>query len=479
MNAQLSVLLPELLLAGMGMLILLVGVVGRPSERVAFFLTNLGLLSAMGGVVVVGERGSETFFAGMLQLDRFALFFRLLFLLSALLVVWLSRPFLLRAQQAPWEYYALILFATLGMSFLASGVHLAGLYVSLELMALSSYILAGYFRGEVKSHEAATKYFVLGALSSGILIYGLSLIYGVTGSLSLAEVSGKLAAGPRSVVATAGVFLLLSGLLFKVAAVPFHVWTPDVYEGAPTPMTAFFSVGPKAAAFAMLVRVLWVGLAPAAPDWRLLLSWVAAATMVWGNVAALTQENVKRMLAYSSIAHAGYALLGVVSGGALGTQAVLFYMLVYAVTNLGAFGLVVLLASKEYAGEKVTDFRGLARRQPLAAAAMLLFLLSLGGIPPTAGFMGKLYLFAAAVHAGYAWLAVVGVIMSAVSLYYYFRIVKEMYLASAEEGEAVAVLSEAWGVRALAVCALATLLFGVYPTSALAFLAPAAMIVPW
>lgn len=479
MNAQVSVLLPELILAGMGMLILLAGVLGRGSERLAFFLANLGLLASVVAVIGVGERGQQTFFAGMLQLDRFSLFFRLLFLASALLVVWLSRPFLLRAQQTPWEYYALILFATLGMCFLASGVHLAGLYVSLELMALSSYILAGYFRGEVKSHEAATKYFVLGALSSGILIYGLSLIYGATGSLSLAHVSQKLTAGPQTFAATSGIFLLLAGMLFKVAAVPFHVWTPDVYEGAPTPMAAFFSVGPKAAAFAMLVRVLWVGLGPAAPDWRLVVSWVAAATMVWGNVAALTQENVKRLLAYSSIAHAGYALLGVLAGGTLGTQSVLFYMLVYAVTNLGAFGLVVLLASKEYAGEKVSDFRGLAHRQPVAAFAMLLFLLSLGGIPPTAGFMGKLYLFAAAVHAGYAWLAVVGVVMSAVSLYYYFRIVKEMYLASPEEGEAVGVLAEAWGVRALVVCALATLLFGLYPTSALAFLAPAATIVPW
>ncbi|MCX7895515.1 MAG: NADH-quinone oxidoreductase subunit N [Thermoanaerobaculum sp.] len=479
MNAQLSVLLPELILAGLGMVLLLVGVTRRASPSWAFSLANLGLVAAAVAVFVVGERGQTTFFSGMVQLDRFALFFRLLFLFAALLVVWLSRDFLRRAQQNPWEYYALVLFATLGMSFLASGVHLAGLYVSLELMALSSYILAGYFRGEVKSHEAATKYFVLGALSSGVLVYGLSLLYGATGSLDLVELRQILAQQPPSMAAMAGVFLLLAGMLFKVAAVPFHVWTPDVYEGAPTPMTAFFSVGPKAAAFAMMVRVFWVGLAPAAEDWRVFLAWIAAATMVWGNVAALTQDNVKRLLAYSSIAHAGYALLGVVAGGQLGIQAVLFYMLVYALTNLGAFGLVVLLGSKEYAGEKVSDFRGMGRKHPLAAFAMLLFLLSLGGIPPTAGFMGKLYLFAAAVHAGFAWLAVVGVVMSAVSLYYYFRIVREMYLPTEEEEEPLPVLSEAWGVRALAVCAFLTLLFGVYPTSVLAFTAPAAMIAPW
>ncbi len=479
MNANLTVLAPELILAGAGMLILLAGVAGKASQRLAFALVNLGLVAAAAGVIAVGERDDGPFFAGMIQLDRFALYFRLLFVVAALLVCWLSRPFLLRAGRNPWEYYALVVFATLGMAFLASGVNLAGLYVALELMALSSYILAGYYRGEVKSHEAATKYFVLGALSSGVLVYGLSLLYGAFGTLSLADLSQRLAQGPRSVAATAGIFLLLSGMLFKVAAVPFHVWTPDVYEGAPTPIAAFFSVGPKAAAFAMLLRVLWAGLAPASPDWRVFVSWVAAATMVWGNVAALTQENVKRMLAYSSIAHAGYALLGVVAGGPLGTQAVLFYMLAYTVTNLGAFGLVVLLASKEYAGEKVADFRGLARRQPLAAFAMLLFLLSLGGIPPTAGFMGKLYLFAAAVHAGYAWLAVVGVIMSAVSLYYYFRIVREMYLSGGEGTDGLPILAEAWGVRALVVCAVATLLFGVYPTSTLDFLAPAANIWPW
>jgi NADH-quinone oxidoreductase subunit N len=475
MSFPVGLLLPELLLAGMGMVVLLGGAL-KLSPKLAFALTNLALLASAVAALAAGER-EGTFFAGMAAFDRFALFFRLLFLLAGILVVWLSHPFLLRAGRSPWEYDALLLFATLGMCLLASGVHLAGLYVSLELMALASYILAGYFRSEVKSHEAATKYFVLGALSSGVLVYGLSLVYGATGTLSLAALASKLAQAEPSTALLAGLFLLLAGMLFKVAAVPFHVWTPDVYEGSPTPITAFFSVGPKAAAFALLLRVLWSGFAPLSADWRELLAWVAAATMVWGNVAALTQDNVKRMLAYSSIAHAGYALLGLVAGGPLGVQSVLFYMLAYTVTNLGAFGVVALLASQEYAGEKVSDFRGLGRRQPVAAFAMLLFLLSLGGIPPTVGFFGKLYLFAAAVHAGYAWLAVVGVIMSAVSLYYYFRIVKEMYLAGEEQG--LPVWGEAWGVRALAVCAAATLLLGILPGKALAFTGPAAAIWPW
>jgi NADH-quinone oxidoreductase subunit N len=476
MNIHLGLLLPELLLAAMGMGLLLVGLWRPQAGKLAFFLTNLSLVAAAAATALLGEGGEA--FAGTVLVDRFALYFRLLFLLAGLLVAWLSQEFLQRAGQSPWEYYALLLFTLVGMCLLASGVHLAGLYVALELMALSSYILAGFWRGQVKSHEAATKYFVLGALSSGILVYGLSLIYGATGTLSLREVQGKLAQGPGSLALLAGVFLFLCGLLFKVAAVPFHLWTPDVYEGAPTPMTAFFSVGPKAAAFAMLLRVLWAAFTPLAGDWQNLLAWVAALTMVWGNVAALTQENVKRMLAYSSIAHAGYALLGVVAGGFLGIQSVLFYLLAYTLTNLGAFGLVVFLASEEYAGEKVRDFRGLGHRQPLAALAMLLFLLSLGGIPPTAGFMGKLYLFAAAVHSGFAWLAVVGVLMSAVSLYYYFRIVKEMYL-SGEEEQGRPILLANWGTAALVLCALGTLLFGLWPTPALGFTLPAATVAPW
>lgn len=476
MSFDLTVLLPELILSGMGMFMLLCAASRKLPQKVPFLLANLALVAAAVATVSVGERAGVGYFSGMLSIDRFAFYFRLLFLLTAFLVVWLSQAFLLRAQARLWEYYALLLFATTGMALLASGVHLASLYVALELMALSSYILAGYLRGEVKSHEAATKYFVLGAFSSGVLVYGLSLIYGSTGTLSLERIAQELAIGPAGLPLLVGLFLLTAGMFFKVAAVPFHFWTPDVYEGAPTPITAFFSVGPKAAAFAMLVRILWAGFGSLAGDWRQLVSWVAAATMVWGNVAALTQENVKRMLAYSSIAHAGYALLGVVAGGSLGLQSVLFYLLVYTVSNLGAFGLVALLASREYAGEKVSDFRGLGRRQPLAAFAMLIFLLSLGGIPPTAGFMGKLYLFAAAVGSGYAWLAVVGVLMSAVSLYYYFRIVKEMYLSGEEAG--MPVLPEPWGVRAVTICALATLGLGIYPVTALALAASGAFPAP-
>ncbi len=471
MGRDLFALLPELLLAGLGMAVLLAGLGkgARRHGRLGFLAAGaVAIAAAALAVAAAGTDGGATYFFGMFALDRFAVFFKALFLLTALLSIALSLAYLEAHDVRPGEYHSLVLFATLGMMVMASSVNLASIYVGLELMALSTYVLAGYFRREVKSHEAATKYFVLGALSSGVLLYGLSLLYGTVGTLDLGAMAARLAAGPASTATLVGVALLACGFLFKVAAVPFHVWTPDVYEGAPTPITAFMSVGPKAAAFAIFLRVFLGGLGPLAPDWRVWIAAAAALTMVWGNVAALTQDNVKRMLAYSSIAHAGYALLGLVAGGAAGVQSVLFYMLAYTVTNLGAFGFVILLESRGYAGELVSDYAGLARKHPLAAFGMLLFLLSLGGIPPTVGFMGKLYLFAAAVQAGHVWLVVVAVIMSAVSLYYYFRIAMQMYLREGEGAEPAALVSAPWTERAIVLCSLAVILVGVYPAPVLA-----------
>jgi len=471
MARDLFALLPELVLAFCGMVVLLAGL-GTGSRRHGLLgLLAVGSLMATGvALAVVGSAAdtSATYFFGMFAVDRFALFFKALFLLASLLAVLLSLEYLRRYDVRPGEYHALLLFATLGMVVMASSVNLASIYVGLELMALSTYVLAGYFRREVKSHEAATKYLVLGALSSGVLLYGLSLLYGAVGTLDLAAMAGRLSAAPPGTAALVGTALLACGFLFKVAAVPFHVWTPDVYEGAPTPITAFLSVGPKAAAFAIFLRVFLGGVGPLAADWRVWIGAASALTMVWGNVAALTQDNVKRMLAYSSIAHAGYALLGLIAGGAAGVQSVLFYMLVYTVTNLGAFGFVILLESRGYAGELVSDYAGLARKHPLAAFGMLLFLLSLGGIPPTAGFMGKLVLFAAAVEAGYVWLVVVAVIMSAVSLYYYFRIAMQMYLREGEGAEPAALVAAPWSERAIALCGAAVLVIGLYPAPFLA-----------
>jgi NADH-quinone oxidoreductase subunit N len=471
MRADLIALLPELVLATLAMVVLLAGLASskrRHGALAAGAVLSLAATALALGVAQTPTDPAARLFSGMFALDHFAVFFKALFLLSSALTVLLSLDYLRRNDARPGEYYALILFATVGMMTMASGTNLATIYVGLELMALSTYVLAGYFRREVKSHEAATKYFVLGAMSSGVLLYGLSLIYGTTGTLDLAVLARTLKGGHASESTLVGVALLGCGFLFKVSAVPFHVWTPDVYEGAPTPITAFMSVGPKAAAFAMFLRVFLGGLGPLDGQWRWLVGAAAALTMVWGNIAALTQDNVKRMLAYSSIAHAGYALVGLVAGGPAGIQSVLFYMLVYTVTNLGAFGFVIMLESRGYAGETVQDYAGLARKHPLAAFGMLLFMLSLGGIPPTAGFMGKLYLFAAAVNAGYVVLVVIAVLMSAVSLYYYFRIVLQMYLRDGEDAEPATLLAAPWTERVVWACGVAVLVIGLLPAPFLA-----------
>jgi NADH-quinone oxidoreductase subunit N len=372
---------------------------------------------------------------------------------------------------------SLIIFATVGMFVMASGASLASLYVGLELMALSVYVLVGYFKLEVKSNEGAVKYFVLGAASSAILLYGMSLVYGALGTLDLHQIRDSLTAVPTSnPMLVLGMVLVSFGMLFKVAAVPFHVWTPDAYEGAPTPVTAFISVAPKAAAFAMFMRLFFDAFAPGVEHWRVVL-WVAsAATMIYGNVAALTQDNVKRMLAYSSIAHGGYALMGLVAFNLTGAWALLMYILIYSIMNVGAFGFVILLESKGYAGELISDYAGLSKRHPSGAAGMLVFMLALAGIPPTAGFMGKLYIFAAAVEGGYVLLTVIAVIMSAVSLYYYFRIVVQMYLQDGEEegAEPAELLRDRWTEVMITACVALTLIFGIWPAPVVAWAKTAA-----
>src|SRR5438128_2610991 len=304
------------------------------------------------------------------------------------------------------------------------------------------------------------KYFMLGAVSSGILLYGISLIYGVCGSLNLLDISRSMSTIISNDALMFGIMLLGAGFCFKIAAVPFHVWTPDVYEGAPTPITAFLSTASKAAAFSVFARVFYLGLHDFHLDWSNVLATISALSMVLGNLAAITQDNVKRMLAYSSIAHAGYALLGIISLNNTGLRGILVYTLVYVFANLGIWATVLMLRRHEYAGERVDDFEGLHRRAPFIAFAMVIFLLSLGGIPPTAGFIGKYFLFAAAIQAGFGWLAIIAVLMSAVSMFFYFRIVVAMYLREGREAE-VAITP---ALKFVAVTCLAvTLIFGVAP----------------
>jgi NADH-quinone oxidoreductase subunit N len=347
---------------------------------------------------------------------------------------------------------------------MAGGIDLITIFIGLETMAVSFYILAGFIKPNQRSNEAAVKYFLLGAFSLGILLYGMSLMYGLSGTTNLrtmATVFTGQEQDPRLVLA---VILVVAGVGFKIAAVPFHMWAPDVYEGAPTPITAFLSVGSKAASFAMVIRIFVEGLPSMNADWRLLFEVLAIVTMTVGNVAAVTQTNIKRMLAYSSIAHAGYILIGIVAWtptNPRGITAALIYLLVYSFMQLGAFAVVVMLRREDVVGDELKDFSGLAFRNPFAAFAMLLFMLSLGGIPPTAGFMGKFWLFSAAIDAHYYGLALIGVLNSAISLYYYIRIVVFMYLKKETIGSQPTT-SPALAV-VLGVAVLGTLVIGVYP----------------
>ncbi|MFL6200568.1 MAG: NADH-quinone oxidoreductase subunit N [Thermoanaerobaculia bacterium] len=460
---------PEMLLSAAGLLLLLVGTMGRGFRNLEAAVVSVFSLVLTGGLLyfVHAERlewRSELILGNTFVLDGFAFFWKMLVLVATILTILIAYRFVEEGGYRATEFYALLLFATAGMMFMASGYTLLTIWIGLETMALASYILAGFFKREVRSNEAALKYFILGALSSGILLYGISLLYGATGTIQLAGLAFAVSqpAVAANMLVPLGWILLLAGLFFKVAAVPFHVWTPDVYVGAPTPITAWLAVASKGASFAILVRILYEGLWPVAVDWQWIVALVASASMIWGNLAALTQTNVKRLLAYSSIANAGYVLIGVLAVSKMGLQSVLFYLLAYTFVTLGAFGTVILLERREYAGETAEDYAGLAKRSPFLAAMMLLFLLALTGIPLTGGFVGKLYLFAAAIEAGWTWVAVIGVITSAISLYYYFRIVVYMYQRDPVQSTPIALRSPAL-VAVIAFCALLTVLLGVVP----------------
>jgi NADH-quinone oxidoreductase subunit N len=347
------------------------------------------------------------------------------------------------------------------MIVMADGIDLVTIFVGLETMAIAFYILTGYLKPSRRSNEAAVKYFLLGAFSLGILLYGMSLLYGLTGTTNLRDIARLVGTGEPGPLLRLAVIFVVAGVGFKIAAVPFHMWAPDVYEGAPTPITGFLSVGSKAASFAMLLRIFVEGLPSVSADWRLLFYVLAVVTMTVGNIAAITQSNLKRMLAYSSIAHAGYVLIGVVAGTPRGVSAMLIYLAIYAFMQLGAFAVLAMLRRADVVGDEMKDVSGLYFRNPAAAFAMLLFMLSLGGIPPTAGFMGKLWLFGAAIEAGYVWLAVIGVVNSAISLYYYIRVVVFMWIKEETIGSPV-VTSPALALT-LGAALAGTLILGVYP----------------
>src|SRR5262245_35890537 len=454
-------ILPELVLTG-GALLLLVVDVMLPRGSKALMWVAVAVLAATAVSLWPFRSVHVEVSHGLIAVDQFGVFFKAIFLVAAILTVLMSQHYLEIEGASPGEYYFLILCATLGMMIMAGGIDLITLFIGLETMAVSFYILTGFIKPNQRSNEAAVKYFLLGAFSLGILLYGMSLLYGLSGTTNLrvmaTSFAGQAAADRRLILA---VILVVAGVGFKIAAVPFHMWAPDVYEGAPTPITAFLSVGSKAASFAMLIRIFLEGLPSMSPDWRLLFQVLSIATMTIGNFAAVTQTNVKRMLAYSSIAHAGYVLIGIVAGTPRGITATLVYLMIYTFMQLGAFAVIVVLRRQDIAGDELKDFSGLHFRNPFAAFAMLLFMLSLGGIPPTAGFMGKFWLFGAAIDAHYYVLALIGVLNSAVSLYYYVRIVVFMYLKKESIGSTPEMSPSL--VVVLAVAVAATLVLGVYP----------------
>jgi NADH-quinone oxidoreductase subunit N len=468
--------LPELIWCGFGMLAMLL----QPFVRSRHFFTVLALMGAIGGTAaafVAGATPGEGFY-GLIQSDVFSFFFRLLIGLVAVLVVLAADSYLERENLPFAEFYALLLFATAGMGVLASARELLTAFIGLELSSISSYILAGFRRDSTKSSEASLKYFLLGSFATAFFLYGIALVYGATGTTNLSRMDD---ADPGSNLLKLGLSLILIGIGFKVAAAPFQIWTPDVYEGAPTPVTALFSAGPKAAAFALLLRIF--ASVPAATHFWFWAFWVLAAlTMFAGNLGALLQTNVKRLLAYSSIAHAGYILVAFaavtfmandLNGGATPAYAaVLFYLLSYALVKIGAFTIVSEIGGMGEKNLTLDDYAGLAQRQPVAAAALSLYLLSLLGLPVTAGFFGKFYIFKAAVNSHLIWLAVLMAINSIIGAYYYLRVIVVMYMREGS-AEAMAVPAVRFPVAVnvvLAVTAIGTVYFGLFPNQVLNFI---------
>jgi len=420
--------LPEIILAVGAMALLLVGAVaGEQSTRMVSWVAIVVLIVAL----VVSQFGGgdrRLGFYGMFVTDAFAVFMKALVLIGSAVTILMGLRYNEEEGIARFEFPVLVLLSTTGMMVMISASDLITLYVGLELQNLALYVVAGFNRDSVRSSEAGLKYFVLGALSSGMLLYGISLIYGFTSTTAFADLGKLMAAGAApSTGIIVGLVFVVVGLAFKVSAVPFHMWTPDVYEGAPTPVTAFFAVAPKMAALALFVRFMIEPFGPLLGEWRQLIIFLSIASMVLGAVAAIAQENIKRLMAYSSIGHIGYALIGLAAGTANGIRGVLVYMAIYLFMTLGTWAVILCMRRNGRMLEGISDLAGLSRTHPSLALALAIFMFALSGIPPTAGFFAKLYVFLAAIDANLAGLAVIGVVTSVVSAFYYLRIVKVMY----------------------------------------------------
>ena len=418
--------LPEIVL-GLGVLaLLMIGVfAGERSARAISFLA-IGVI-VLAGLVLLGLPEMETTFGGAFVLDPFARLMKLTALLGSAAAIALAIRFSEREGFARFELPILILTATLGMMLMISANDLIALYLGLELQSLSIYVIAAINRDSLRSTEAGLKYFVLGALSSGMLLYGASLIYGFTGQTGFAAIASAIGSHGSSVGLTFGLVFLIAGIAFKISAVPFHMWTPDVYEGAPTPVTAFLAAAPKVAAMALFVRAMVTPFHAIAPDWQQVVAFLSIASMALGSFAAIGQRNIKRLMAYSSIGHMGFALLGLAAGTEAGVQGVVLYLLIYLGMNLGVFAVILAMRRGDVMVEQVEDLAGLSKTNPLLAFVMAMLMFSLAGIPPLAGFFAKFYVFLAAIEAKLYWLSVLGVLTSVVGAYYYLRIIKLMY----------------------------------------------------
>ncbi|HWY21863.1 MAG TPA: NADH-quinone oxidoreductase subunit N [Candidatus Acidoferrum sp.] len=453
-------ILPEIVLSAFGMIVMALEPLfdEETSQKLLGPIALLGTLAGLGATWFMAQSPGLAFW-NMVQVDGFSVFFHVLVIAIAAVVILSSYEYMVVQRIRAGEYYALILFGVVGVALMSSAVELVLIFIALEISSISSYVLAGFRRHEAASAESSLKYFLLGSFATAFFLYGVALMFGATGSTNIDQISKALQAGPIPLLAYVAVAFMFVGLGFKVAAAPFHVWTPDVYEGAPAPVVGFMSTAPKAAAFAVLLRVVFVIHVPG----MLWLIWVSAAlSMTLGNVGALVQNNVKRLLAYSSIAHAGYLLVAFAAAPGLGTSAAMFYTAAYAAMNLGAFAVVSHFAN---AGERyvtLEDYEGLGRSSPLLAATLTIFLLSLIGIPMTGGFFAKFYVFSAAVKANLIWLTIIGVLNSGVGAYYYLRIIVMMYMR--ESRKEVPVMEVPFALRiALAACMAATLYLGMSP----------------
>ena len=438
--------IPEIYLSALFMVLIILDLVTghRKKNGILASATIAGLLGSLFFVYQQHALPDAEIFFGMYALDRFGIFFKYFFVLSGVLAVVISidDEHLNRQESGPGEYYALIVAMVIGMMMMASSTDLVMIFLAMEVVGLSAYVLTGYLKREPRSSEAALKYLIYGAVSSGMLLYGFSLIYGMTAQTNISKISAELTAhGYDPLIMIFATLLVLAGIGYKMGAVPFHFWSPDVYEGAPTPVTAYLSVGSKAAGFALLMRFFFVAVPHGKEgvedmlniDWLTILMIISAASMIYGNVVAIWQKNVKRLLAYSSIAHAGYLLLGIITMDKMGTQATLIYLSSYLLMNFGAFYVIVLISNKT-GSENLDDYKGLGKRMPLAGAALTVFLISLVGLPPTFGFIGKLMIFTALIGKGdvYMWLALIGIMTSVISLFYYMLIPLNMFLRESD-----------------------------------------------